>query len=349
MKILYLGWIGANNLGDDLMFNIFKEYIAKEKGDDYSIDGLFPNPNYNNFNNYDLVCLGGGSILLKGFINVLYNAIKAGKKVIIWGSAFDSDLSLEYIDRIENSSLPIYIYSDTTEFQLNEISKKALFFGVRGSLTYNILKNSYVDMNNIVISGDPGFLLEESDESKAKFEKDDNVVGINFGTSNNYIYGKNENYVEEELVKICNTLLDEGYKLYLFALWDRDLDFISHLYSQLNKHENVILDLDIHDAKDFVSIIKNCVFTINLKLHANVISAVANVPFISLGYRVKSYELLKSLDLENLNIFTNEKKLEEKILNKIEFINKNSDSIKKTLIKKINEYKEIHYKLLSKI
>ena len=24
MKILYLGWIGAKNVGDDLMFNIFK-------------------------------------------------------------------------------------------------------------------------------------------------------------------------------------------------------------------------------------------------------------------------------------------------------------------------------------
>ncbi|MBU3108327.1 polysaccharide pyruvyl transferase family protein [Clostridium gasigenes] len=345
MKVLYLGWIGANNIGDELMFDNFKKVIKNKYGDKCRVTPLFCPETYNDFDEYDLVCLGGGSILLEGFIAVLYRALEQGKRVMVWGSGYDDLLGNEFIKRLEDLYISPYIYSDSTEEKLNEIAKKADFFGVRGPLTYKILEKSNIDMTNIVISGDPGFLLESANINEIgtniDFTKRDKVVGINMGTSYNRIYGGREDLVEVQLLKACNRLLETGYKLYIYAMWPTDLDLVLELYKKLPKSENVILDIFIHTGEELVSIMKNCVFTINFKLHGNVASAVAKVPFICLGYRLKAYDLVKSIECEELNIPTDSENIYEEIEKCILRIEKNKDEIISKIDKNITRYKDI--------
>lgn len=345
MNILYLGWVGANNIGDELMLDNFRRLAKVKYGEDCTVTGLFCPEEYNDFEKYDLVCLGGGSILLEGFIAVLYRALEQGKKVMVWGSGYDDLLGSEFIERLEKSYISPYIYSDLTEEKLNEIAKKADFFGVRGPLTYKILEKSNIDMTKVIISGDPGFLLESADlkekGTNLNFTKEDKVVGVNMGTSYNNIYGGREDLLQEELVQVCKNLLKNGYKIYLYAMWPTDLDLVLSLYKKLPESENIILDIYIHSGDELVGIMENCVFTINFKLHGNIASAMARVPFICLGYRLKAYDFVKSIECEELNIPTDTKNIVDEIEKCIALIEKNEDEIVKKIDRNILKYKEL--------
>lgn len=348
MRILYLGWVGANNVGDELMLENFKALAYKKFGPKCRVTGIFPSEAYNNFAIYDMVVLGGGSVLLEGFINIMYRALEQGKRIMIWGTGYDELLGEKFINRIENSYISPYIYSDATEVKLNEIAKKADFFGVRGPLTYKILEKSNVDMSKVFISGDVGFLLEGEELDMAgtnlDFTKEDKVVAVNVGTSNNRIYGQREDVVIESVTRACNKLIKQGYKIYLYSVWTRDLDYSLQVYQRLEPSSEVILDLVIHSGSELVTIMQNCIFSINFKLHGNVISAVAGTPFICLGYRLKAYDLLKSIDCEDLNISTDKENLEEEILNKVLYIQENSEAIIEKMANNIEKYKQIQLK-----
>lgn len=341
MKILYIGWIGTNNTGDELMFDIFKE----KYGQGNEITGKLCNEGFKDFEDYDLVCLGGGSILLEGYIDILYEALQQEKKVMVWGSAYDDLLGEDFIDRLENSNMPIYIYSDFAEEKLNEIAEKAEFFGVRGPLTYKILEKSNINMEKIVLSGDVGFLLKGKALVETgtilDFSKKDKVVAVNTGTSFNRVYGGKEELIQKSLVKSCKNLLKSGYKIYLYAMWHEDLDSMLDLYKNIDDSENVILDIVVHKGNELYTILQKCVFSINLKLHGNIISATAGVPFISLGYRLKAYDFVKSIDCEELNISTGVDNLDIEIDKKVKYIENNSADIIKKISEKIENYKRI--------
>lgn len=346
MNILYLGWVGANNIGDELMLNNFKKLSKEKYGDNNEILGVYPQGDISNLiNNSDMLCLGGGSILLEGFIDILYDGLEKGKKIMVWGSGYDGILGRDFIDRLEKSRISPYLYSDTTEFKLDEIAKNSEFFGVRGPLTYKILEKSNVDISKIKISGDPGFLLDDYNGSimgtNTNFKKSDKVVAVNIGTSYNRIYGGNEGRVLEGLVKVCDNLIVNGYTIYLYSLWSVDLKVQIELYKRLIDKNKAILDLNIYDGEKLKSILKNCVFSINLKLHGNIISATADIPFICLGYRLKAYDFLKSIDLEQLNVPTDTEDIEDEIMKKVSYIENNYESIKSKIKSKIDGYKII--------
>lgn len=339
MKILYIAWIGMNNTGDELMFDIFKE----KYGNGNEIVGKNCPAEFSDFEGFDLVCLGGGSILLEGYINIMYEAMRQGKKIMVWGSSYDELLGEDFIDVLEKSSIPIYIYSDFTEEKLNEVAKNAVFFGVRGPLTYKILEKSNVDMTNVVVSGDVGMLLKGKGMGGTNFNFDnkDKVVAVNTGTSFNRIYGGREDLVQKALAQSCEKLLKKGYKIYLYALWHEDLDMLLDLYKELDDKENVTLDIFIRRGNEIFTILEKCVFTINLKLHASIISATAGTPFISLGYRLKAYDFVKSIDCEELNISTGVDNLEEEIDKRVKYIEENQAYIIKKISDNINKYKKI--------
>ena len=340
MKILYIGWVGYKNIGDELMLENFKK-LAKEKlGSDCIIKATMCSENFDNFNGYDVVCLGGGSILSEGFINVIYRALEQDKKIIIWGSGYDDIFEEEFCQMISKSEFA-YIYSDLIEEKLDEIAKKANFFGVRGPITHRILKKSNLDISNIILSGDPGLLLEEEKfNNPYTFKKEDKYVGINVGTMFNKVYGGNEERVFEALLRVANDLISSGYKIYLYSMWPNDLDRILYFYNSIEETKNVILDMENRKGHELLTIIKNCVFTINFKLHANVISAAASVPFVCLGYRLKCYDFVKSLNQERLLVSTGSENIYEDVSRKIKYLKSNGEKVEKELENKVNIYKE---------
>ncbi|MGG5460995.1 hypothetical protein [Clostridium sp. B9] len=76
MKILYIGWVGSKNIGDELMLDCFKN-LAKEKfGMGCVVHGIMCGENFNDFDKYDVVCLGGGLYTNAWFCKCFAQSIK---------------------------------------------------------------------------------------------------------------------------------------------------------------------------------------------------------------------------------------------------------------------------------
>lgn len=342
MKIFYMGWVGNNNIGDDLMLDNFKKCMSIYNKEKEGVYPSYPNVDINEINNYDIIVLGGGSILQYDYIKVLYNALNSGKRVIVWGAGYDC-LEKEFIERVEKSNVPPYLYTDEQEQMLNEIAERADFFGVRGPLTYKLLEKSFINMDKIKIIGDPGFLVEEEMRESSpinKLKDKKNIIAINYGESNNRIFGQDQEKLEEDVIYLCNKLISKGYSLYLYSMWENDLDSLIRLYNKILDTKDVALDLNLYNGGELVSILRKCKFSINLKLHANIISLVANTPFVCIGYRFKSYDFIKSINCEELIVSTDSKGFNEEVFNIIKYIESNYKNIKVKMDKEYKKYKE---------
>ncbi len=346
-KILYLGWIGHKNLGDDMMWHLFRDMSSKylkKKG--YRVIPLLPHVNINKIT-YDIVVLGGGSIITPNYINIVYNALKKGKRVYIWGSGFDrmgkSEMELLLQNKLDRKQ-----FDPKTISKLNQVIMHAPSVGIRGPLTYKLFKDLGVNMKKAKISGDPGFILHlyryrpEPKDSNV-WTGVNKVIGINWGTSLNKIFGEDELRVENELVAGVKKLIQKGYKIYIYPVWDKDIEACTRLYHHIGDNENVRMTSKLYNQHELRSIIKHFSFTINFKLHPNIISVAADVPFIALGYRFKVFDFSRSLALERLVISTDSPNIEQQLLQLEQYISQQRKEIISTYHRQLAIY---HQRLL---
>lgn len=342
-KILYLGWIGFRNLGDELMWDKFKELADQMlPSGEFSIIPSGRGVDIKNPDPYDMIVLGGGSLILPGYIQILHNALQRKKEVMIWGSGLDW-LEKKRMKMLLQGKVPSYerLFADDYARRLAEVVEHAKFVGVRGPLTRSALNNVDIDMKKVEMSGDPGFLLNPSSSPARTYgskmwKKDEKIIGLNWGTSYNKIYGKSELEVEEQLAKAAKEFIKQGYKIYMYWVWEPDRKHIFRLYEKIGDTQNVRTAPKLYNQYHLMNILKQCTFTINFKLHANVLSAVCNVPFIALGYRFKTFDFAASIDLQNYVISTDEQNLEQELLRRADEINTHLELI----ISKIMHYRE---------
>lgn len=77
-------------------------------------------------------------------------------------------------------------------------------------------------------------------------------------------------------------------------------------------------DPKVYSAADYVQLLDGFEATINFKLHANLLSAAANVPFVCIGYRFKSFDLMHGLDLADWIVASDDSQLAVKLLEKVQ-------------------------------
>lgn len=353
-KVLYIGWIGYKNLGDELMFALFKEQFST-LGEGYRLDSVNIEHKYLKnvpLQGYDLIVLGGGS-LLSGrndlihpyIIDYLYRCILLDKKIMIWGSGIDwaPKSMIELLDT--NVNIPHFV-SNNLKMKIISVFKESIWSGVRGPLTLKLLE--HCGAQNTHISGDSAFLLDLrhlSNEENVQLDlnllqQKEKIIGVNWGTSFNYIYGKDEMKVEEQLADALNDLIKKGYQVYLYTVWQADLPAIERLYFKLVDPNKVIIDKTIYNHYELMSLMQKFSFTINFKLHANYISLAANIPFIALGYRFKTFDFIKSVNLENYIISTDEQSISEQIVAMESDITLNKPIIKANMDYHLELYRE---------
>lgn len=319
-KLLYIGWIGFENLGDELLWHIFRDTCTKYLDENQiTVTPSLPGIDLKNLEQFDTIVLGGGSLLLPGYLQILQNALHKGKSVVIWGSG---------LDWIEKPNLDLLINDQLTNLErnfkqkdievLDEVIENALFVGVRGPLTKKalaiMLGNEKV--KKVKIIGDPALLLQASNLNRPQ----EKIIGINWGTTFNRLYGANEQLVETQLVDAAKILIDKGYKIMIYTVWTDDISHCERLYNKINQPEHVILDKNLYTEHQLIEKLSSCKATINFKLHANLLSLTANVPAIALGYRFKVFDTVALLGLQNFVISTDSKQLTEEIVKRVEII-----------------------------
>ena len=328
-KVLYIGWIGFNNLGDELLWNIFRDTSAKYiNNEDITIVPSLPGIDLKNLEEFDTIVLGGGSLLLPGYLQILQNALNKGKSVAIWGSGLDwiEKHNLDLLINHQLSSLENNFKQKDVEV-LEDVINRALFVGVRGPYTKKAIEIMIGKdkSNKVKIIGDPALLLDDTKLNKP--QEREKVIGINWGTTFNRLYGANEQLVEEQLVEAAKHLLNKGYKLMIYTVWTDDIPHCERLYTKINNPDNVLLDKTLYTEQQLIEKLSGCVATINFKLHANLLSLTANVPAIALGYRFKVFDTLALLGLEKFVVSTDSKQLTNEILDRVEIIEKTNMNI----------------------
>lgn len=325
-KILYIGWIGYRNLGDDLLWHLFRDtadkYLSAEV---ITIIPSFPNVNIKQLESYDTVVLGGGSLIAPTYISLLYKALKMKKKVIIWGSGIDRipESALQVIQ--EEKRMPaIQRFKGEELGQLKEVLLQAEFVGVRGPYTQKVLE-ALTGVSSIRVIGDPGLLLKLNQQANKK----EQIIGINWGTAMNNLYGNNEQLLENQLVKVVKKWIAQGYIIFIYAVWDKDLPACQRLYHSINNHKNVFFEKKLYTEQELMKKLTACSLTINFKLHPNVLSLSAGVPAIALGYRFKVFDLFSSLGLQNLTLSTSEDQIDKKLVKLADEVVQDAEEINK--------------------
>lgn len=322
-KILYLGWVGKGNVGDDMLFELFKsmfyKYSTLERNSiSVNIDMYPLVENYKvSVSNYDLIILGGGSLIhLFYWLSICEEAIEKGIPVVSWGTGYDGIYKREDLESITVSSGSLSQYKC--------IYDQFAYLSVRGPFTKNMLTNIGVE-KEIHEIGDPALLYAFEMLEKPFKTGVNKEIFVNWGTSYNNIFGNNELFVEDELVKVIHLLLDKEYKVTIYPVWTEDRIAVKRLASKVNRPGCTYYSI-VYDAQTLQKIIQNCYLSINVKLHANILAASVNKPFISLAYRGKCFDFAQTVQCLDYTIATDEVS-STKIINLVEDIAHNYSAI----------------------
>lgn len=294
-------------MGDEWMRAMF-EQLAKLhlSPEEYQVIPSVPGVDIKDVTKYDTIVMGGGSLLIPGYLDILHDAVRQEKRVLIWGSGHD---------RLHSLSLGSHAPPESEGFclKMREVVDHAAYCGVRGPWTFEYMRQMGVAMDRVTLSGDPAMLSSPPAADSDDGQTGERWIGINWGTSYNRIYGKDEAYVEDQVASAARFLIEEGYKIYVYPAWGPDREACKRLCNKIGASDKVVYDAGVHSYEKYMQLIKGFDLTINFKLHASILSAAANVPFICLGYRFKSFDFAHSIGLPQLAISTDATQLAERI------------------------------------
>ncbi|MFS8189054.1 glycosyltransferase [Rossellomorea marisflavi] len=301
-NILYLGWLGKHNVGDDVLYEQFKHMIydlhyKQNKRMIINIDTFAATSEYKiDVLNYDLIVLGGGSLLqMPSFLEVCKEGIVKGVPVVSWGTGVDGPFSQDQADSL-------YVSGENAA-DVRSIYNQFDYISVRGPYSKNFLINSGIT-KEIYEIGDPAlaYARELFGETLECNPEERNIL-INWGTSYNNILGGNEIAVENELVIVIQELLDRGYSVTVYPIWTEDIQPVKRLVQKVNNPKCSII-AEVYEARVLQKFISEAYLTINLKLHANILSASVDRPFISLAYRGKCFDFAKTVNCPDFAVPT---------------------------------------------
>lgn len=319
--ILYIGWVGFGNYGDDLCRDLFLSRMTtatKDHGIELEVRSIFPSTNFDERDllriRPDLVVLGAGSLFEPIYLRPLVYAGQKSIPTVIWGSGVD--LLSETLD-------PLAISPDTA-YMIRQVVNNSRLVGVRGPRTLEILHGLGCAHPTLHISGDPGLLFAE-DPAEQEFSRHRPVlssvpatIGVNWGTALNRVFGGNEQLAQRQLAEALRELTNR-YKVIIYPIWERDTSHCQRLADQVGA-SNQLACLNLPTVAELKNLYSQCLFTINLKLHANVFSASFNCPFIPLAYRSKTLDFAESMEYDDLTIPLSSKELTANLLTNLDIL-----------------------------
>ncbi|HEX2953507.1 MAG TPA: polysaccharide pyruvyl transferase family protein [Bacillota bacterium] len=327
-KILYVGWVGYKNLGDDVCRDLYRvkmKAILECSGIDAEIVAMNP---YKDLNETvlvkyrpNLVVLGAGSILKPPYTQLIEAAQRRKIPTIVWGSGIDQ-ITEDELSLIQKGNCP----KSFTRLQKSAASIKravegASLIGLRGPHTKKVLAAIGCRPDSLQISGDPGLLLEgkyhkEFEIPLTWIKNQTKVIGVNWGSSRNNVFGQNEQETFKRLTQSLRNI-SPAISIFLYSVWPQDDATLTVLAKALGKRKAFICKV-VYPGSALGFLLQQCLLTVNFKLHANIFSAAVGTPFISLAYRSKCFDFASSVNCDDLIIPFNHPNLSSWLPTKIE-------------------------------
>lgn len=174
--------------------------------------------------------------------------------------------------------------------------------GVRGPISKILLDDA--GARNVVISGDPAVAFHEPYAGKSPMKGADRPlrIGINTGDCSGKMWGNPES-VEECLLALVRWLRQSRHQIEVFPVWQKDVQACEDLARRSELDRSVVHPV-YYTAESFLRGVENLDLMVCLKLHAGVLAAAANVPFVSLEYQPKCRDFAASIGWEEFVVRT---------------------------------------------
>ena len=193
--------------------------------------------------------------------------------------------------------------------------------GVRGPHSAALLKDA--GATNVVVCGDPAIAYSAGYQNQQpSYDPTDRPlrIAINTGDCSGNLWGSPED-IQLSLLGLTRWLLKNGNRRIEFIpVWDKDVSHCIDIARRAGMAEASVSPV-LNSHASFLRKVQNFDLVVALKLHAAVLSAAANVPFILLEYQPKCLDFAASIDWEQFTIPTsqlNPAKLIERVASLIE-------------------------------
>lgn len=294
----YIGLVGHNNLGDEVLYRAHQE--------------LFPNLSLTPYRKNTVYLEKFGRIINKPFSDY---AILGGGTLIN-----DGDDWLGRVEYLQSQGTMLFSLGTGAESSAfhggsdanNKLLKrwvKALdkfgFIGVRGYQSKAILEAA--GASRVVVTGDTALSLTPA---KVKKSVSRGIVGINYGdVPGNPMWGDRAKY-RSEIVRVIKFLIASGSKVVLLPIWKMDIASNESIVSEVG-HPDCCIQKAYDSFERYSEAVQQCDAFVGQKLHATIFAVMNRVPAIMIEYRPKCFDFMSSVKLEDFVIKTSEFTLEQ--------------------------------------
>ncbi|MCB1121341.1 MAG: polysaccharide pyruvyl transferase family protein [Verrucomicrobiae bacterium] len=278
------GWLGEMNLGDELLFEAYKQ--------------LFRNYEFNHYNGgklakvfYKMSPKRGGGILGGGtLIGQIPQWLDLAREFQVSGDPF-AILGTGVAD-------PHFWPDGTPLGEWKEVLNSSTVIGVRGPMSAEYLADAGVE--GVEVVGDPAIIFARK---KPNPHYQPSTLALNFGLGQDRMWGTAES-VRDEMIKLANLARRSGWRVRWMVVFPGDLEITMEAAKASNTEAEVITIYKDHER--FMDIAGRASVFVGMKLHATILSTCAYTPSIMLEYRQKCRDYMQSIGHNDFVITTEE-------------------------------------------
>ncbi|MFC1462249.1 polysaccharide pyruvyl transferase family protein [Verrucomicrobiota bacterium] len=289
--VLYIGWLGHGNAGDELLLEAHRK--------------LFPQFVF--FHGWRDLCLAKGFLALRRPA-----AVFLGGGTLISQPVYSGNLRW---CRRKVQGIPIFVFGtgvadadlwgsfgwpiDTGDWC--DILEDVQYLGVRGPLSAGRLRE-WGFRGDIEVIGDPVLWFARAHPEKKPGLK---RVGLNLGPSRGHVHGRDEGRVLAFGAELIEKLARDGWSVTLFPMVEEDLKFMEEAVA-LSGREVSATNLEFLDRDRTLDAMESQDVFVGEKLHSVVMASCVYTPSIMLEYRPKCRDFMQSIGREEWTYRTDE-------------------------------------------
>lgn len=273
-QIRYVGWVGKENFGDEIMLNATAELM------DWGDITTAGDPT-------DLLLLGGGTLInRKVYLNWLQTKDSPRVERAVFGTG------------IANPSF--WGVTEPIDEWVAFLSTCA-YVGVRGPASAEILADWGMKAPFEIV-GDPALLVERPDDA-APTSPD--LVTISPARTNGELWGESDEAVFTALADLTRRLVADGKDVRFLSCFPSDDRPIFEIMRAAGHPDLPYLPAYANET-GAVKLLAESGLVVSERLHGAVLAAATGTAFVSLEYRPKLRDFARSVDMEDYVLATNE-------------------------------------------
>jgi len=326
---VYIGWTGYSNLGDEAMLEVCEARFARFRWVPFEVWNAQPQPKDFVRRAFQSPALLFESLVdeirtrrrLRGFLNAR-NArvnVNGGPPAALLGGGTLINATDEFLQQYrtarERLRRPVPVFScgvKTPDFfagkgdwrdhsrEWVEATSDLPILGVRGPFSKQFLDAA--GAHNVSITGDPTVWLHQPLVESGNVLPDRPLrIGVNCGSAQ-FIWG-DLSWLLAEQAEVVRKLIASGHAVELFAICPEDMPACLEVARQAHAGISPISE-PLTSYESYAAKLTGFDLVIAFKLHAGVLAACANVPFVMLEYQPKCRDFCASIGWEDYNVRT---------------------------------------------